>query len=206
MNNQFAAQQGTFLRVWDADGDTKDIPVVGWMNITGQLAMPLTPVPNPGTDKNSMVVVPPAGDPADGEWYFCHRATGVVCYSHEDAGEYMAEYLGENPIPEPTEKGDASVKSSDPQPGPDTRPLHFGSQTYKTKSFWHWPDANAVFEIEGEQVYPSDPRAIKVKREEYAQFKRDGAVVIDPHVGVITEEPANEAPAEDEDEDFSDVV
>lgn len=201
MNNQFAAQPGTFLRVWDADGDTKDIPIVGWMNLTGQLALPLTPVPNPGTDKNSMIVIV-----TPGEEFFCHRATGTICCNSDDAGEYMAGYLEEHPIPEPTEKGDASVKSSDPQPGPDTRPLHFGSQTYKTKSFWHWPDANAVFAIEGEQVYPSDPRAIKVKREEYAQFKRDGAVVIDPHAGVIEKDDQTEAPAEDEEEDFSDVV
>lgn len=200
MNNQFAASQGTFLRVWDEDGDTKDIPIVGWMNITGQLALPLTPVPNPGTDKNTMVVVPPA-DPVAGEWYFCHRATGTVCYENEDANSFMAGYLEENPMPTAAEKAEpAKTQKADPQPGPDTRPLHFGSQTYKTRSFWHWPDANAVFEIEGEQVYPSDPRAVKVKREEYAQFKRDGAVVIDPHAGVITEE------AEDEGDDFSDVV
>lgn len=202
MNNQFPAMPGTFLRVWDEDGDPKDIPIVGWMNITGQLALPLTPVPNPGTDKNTMVVVTPTDE--QGEVYYCHRATGTIYYSADDADNFMAGYLEANPMPSAPEKGDASVKT-DTKAGPDTRPLHFGSQTYKTKSFWHWPDANAVFEIEGEQVYPSDPRAIKVKREEYAQFKRDGAVVIDPHAGVITEE-AEQPAAEDEDEDFSDVV
>lgn len=203
MNNQFAAQPGTFLRVWDADGDTKDIPVVGWSNLTGQLANPLTPIPSMGIGKNAMVVIPPLSN--DDEIYFCHAETGTVCYSGEDAESFMSGYLEEHPMPRGPEKGDDTVKTTTAPkttgPTQTVGPLHFGNQSFKTKSFWHWPEANAVFEIEPEQVIPSDPRVKKVKRDEYAVFKRDGASLIDPHAGADIEQPA-----EDEGEDFSDVV
>lgn len=198
MNNQFPAQPGTVVRQYDDDGEYRDIPVVGWMNITGQLANPICPVPGVVVSKNSLIVIPAAG-----EWFWCHPDSGKVFTTGDAAEEFVGDYLAENPMPKPMERGAEPTKDqyAKPTPGPDTRPLHFGNQTYKTRSFWHWPDANAVFEIDGEQVYPSDARAVKVKRDEYAQLKRDGAVVIDPHAGVIEE---NEPGAEED--DFSDVV
>lgn len=82
-------------------------------------------------------------------------------------------------------------------------PITFGTKSYSTKSYWVWPDMKVIFEIEGGSVYPNDPRVEKIKRDEFAQAKRDGFDKIDPTSGVIPGEHEQEQ-AEDQTEVVND--
>jgi len=203
MNNQIAAAQGTVLRQYDEDGDHRDYPIVGWWNLTGQLAQPLIPVPGILVGPGSLIIVP------HNEWVshiFCHPASGMAFIEEEAAAEFVGNYLTEHPLPKPAEKASpTAAKSNAPQSNP-TAPLHFGAKVYATKSFWHWPDQNAVFEIEPNEPYPNDPRVKKVKRDEYAIFKRDGASKIDPHGGEVLDDADRNAKTGGDDPEVPDEV
>lgn len=203
MINVWPASPGTVVRIFDADGDWTDTPVVGWISIApGNMAQPIMPVGNRPILPNTVIITP------GNEWqpeHFTHPSSGNVFNDWDACRDWIAGHLEENPVPAPTERADAT-KTVNVAPNPRA-PLHFGAQTYRTKSYWHWPDQNAVFEIEGESVIPSDSRVKKVKRDEWNVLKRDGATVIDPHAGEVLEEAKTEstpqAPAEDEsDEDL----
>lgn len=87
-------------------------------------------------------------------------------------------------------------------------PIKFGTKSYSTKSYWVWPDMKVIFEIEGGSVYPDDPRVEKIKRDDFAQAKRDGFDKIDPTSGVIpgdNEDQSEGQTGTDDDEDM-DVV
>ena len=163
--NIFPAALGTVLRQFDEDGSYNTFPIIGWLHITGTMAQPILTVGNQPITSNSVLETP-----VDDGVMFSHPSSGRCWFgqNEDEMIDFVGQFMAEHPVPGlKTEKsGPAKTDKSEPQPGPDTRPLHFGNQSYKTRSFWHWPDANAVFEIEGEQVYPSDPRAVKVKREE----------------------------------------
>ena len=205
MNNQFAAAPGSVLRQYDEDGDHRDYPIVGWSNITGYLAMPILTVGGQTVGPGSIIIT------EHNEWVpllFSHQSSGMVFDNEEAARDHVAEYLTEHPMPEIPERASAApaaTTAATNSPRPDPRaPLHFGAKKYATKSYWSWPGQNAVFEIEADAVYPSDDRVKKIKRDEYAALKRDGATKIDPHAGEIIGE--TEAPAEEAEESAEDLI
>lgn len=186
--NIASAAPGTTLRRWDADGNTTDIPIVAWTHVQGNMAHPIFPVPGISVGPNTAIFFFESLADDNGLWL--HPASGQTVDTADEIEAIVIEALG----------------SIDLEGKPDTRPIHFGAQTYKSKSFWHWPTANAIFTVEGEEVYPSDARVIKVKREEWAKLKRDGAVVINPHDGLITEEAEVDAGEEEEEDDYRSLI
>lgn len=165
--------------------------IVGYIHVQGTRVDPVTALA-----RGSAIYAHEAIQFADGS--LDYPAKGLHFERYADWEEYMSANAPKKEVP---------VDS----PAVDTSPLKFGDKTYNTKSFWHWDLANAIFEIEGGQPYPNDPRAVKIKRDEFAALKRDGAVKVDPHAGLILEDdpkpeaPATEAAAEDED-DLDDVI
>lgn len=182
MLNVFPAQPET--TVIDANGNNV-AHIIGWVLIQGAMAHPVFAVNRSGIAATEAI------------WH----ADGTVTHPHsqkffEDADRWVAFIETETDVAE-TVTGEKPTGTTEGT-APDTSPLVFGNKSNKTKSFWHWPVANAIFEIEGDAALPNDPRAVKVKREEFAELKRNGAVKIDPHAGII-EDDAPEAPVEDDD-------
>lgn len=196
--NMFPAQPGTVMRQYDADGDHTETPVVGWVHIQGSIVFPVFCVPGLSAGPGSAIWIPSSVETSSGYWCYPHK--GVVTSDETKLEGMISEALGEEEEKAPAPKNaPVTVEGK-----PDTRPLSFGAKTYNTKSFWHWETANAIFEIEGKEVYPSDPRVVKIKRDEYAKLKRDGAVKIDPHSGLINEDSA--APEDDEEDDVAGLI
>jgi len=206
--NTFPALPGTVIQQYDADGDFTETPIVGWQHVQGNMCFPVFPCGNRSVGPGTVIAIPNGS----GRWHFVHPSSQTssddVFYIKQIVADALgaAEESGE--VAAATTKPGKATTPVQPDGKPDTRPLKFGAETYKTKSFWHWEIANAVFEIEPENVIPKDPRVVKVKRDEYAKLKRDGAVKMDPHSGLIHEEkPAEpEAPAEDDEDDVSGLI
>jgi hypothetical protein len=200
--NMTPALPGTFLREWDADGDTRDTPIIGWTYVTGNMGFPIFPVGGRSVGPHALIFVP-VGDPDMNIGLWCHPSSQLATGDYAAAESVVVAAMETVGAPEP----DLKDRPVDPAGQPDMKPIHFGAATYKTQSFWHWPTANAIFKIEPEHVIPSDARIVKIKRDEFAKLKRDGASVIDPHNGVISDTPPEEPAAEEAgDEDFPDVV
>lgn len=165
----FPAQPGTNL-VHKDDGVTA--PIVGFAYVQGNLVFPLFVM---------------AGKSGCGPDEAVQHPDGLISYPAKSRfftslGEWQ-EWMRDQ-----AEEEEAQVAATG---GPDKSPIKFGTTKYKTKSYWHWQTANAIFEIEGEAAIPDDPRVVKVKRDEFADLKKAGASKIDPHAGVIEdEEPA----------------
>lgn len=217
--NTFPAQPGTVLLQYDADGDYTTTPIIGWQHVSGNMCFPVFPTGSRSVGPGSVLAIPNGDD-----FLYVHPTTQKCSSDLDFMSGIVSESLGDA-----EESGEAPAATTKPgKPSapitadgkPDSKPINFGAQTYKTKSFWHWPVANVVFEIEGEHVVPSDPRVVKIKRDEYAKLKRDGAAKIDPHSGLIhgdTEDPSPEEAAglkatatgfepEDEDEEGMDLI
>lgn len=203
-----AAQEGTNHLQYKA-GEIHYTPIVGWSYIQGRLAFPIMAVPGR----------------SEGPFSGIEHPNGMISYPHEarvfdnrddwfEHVETLPEDTKEKPAPELTvEKAPAPKAPAAPDGDYDRSPIKFGGQRYKTKSFWSWPAAHAVFEIEPEEVIPSDKRVEKIKREEFFDLKRNGATKIDPHFGIVEDDPApedlaaaNEAVEEDEETDLSDLI
>lgn len=219
--NTFPALPGTVLRQYDADGDYKDTPIIGWQHVQGNMCFPVFPCGNRSVGPGSVLIIPV------NEWVpqmFVHPSSQTSTEDEDEIKQIVADALGaaeeSGEVAAATTKPGKAATPVQPDGKPDTRPIKFGAETYKTKSFWHWELANVVFEIEPENVIPKDPRVVKVKRDEYAKLKRDGAAKIDPHSGLIhgdTEDPTPEEAAglkatatgfapEDEDEEGMDLI
>jgi hypothetical protein len=66
---------------------------------------------------------------------------------------------------------------------------------YKGKSFWHFEDEEHqfVFEVEGGEPLPDDPRVSKVNRADFTALKKDhGLVPLTRIVNAQEEPPADE--------------
>jgi hypothetical protein len=185
MTSLISATPGTNLI--NAHGNIVAV-IIAWQYLQGNMAFPLFACGRSGVAKEEAVFHP--------EGYITHPASQKV---FESVDLWTAYIDGEAIVTDTSGTTEGTA--------PDNRPINFGTKSYSTKSYWHWPTANAIFEIEGKAEYPDDPRVLKIKREEFADLKRGGASKIDPHAGVIQEDGPNEAaPAVDEDEDEMDVV
>lgn len=183
-------------------------PILAWTYATGRLLFPLFAVP--GRDDNPFSGI----EHPDGTVSYPHE--GKIFENRDEWHEHVESLPKDTkakPAPEPVaQKAPAPKAAAIPDGDYDRSPIKFGGQRYKTKSFWSWPAAHAVFEIEPDEVIPSDKRVEKIKREEFFDLKRNGAAKIDPHFGIVDDpEPedlaaANEAVEEDDEADLSDLI
>lgn len=213
----------TLLLIYDSEDSMFSLtPVVGWASPTGGQAFPVPAVGGRKVDQFAGIE---------------HGTNGMVSYPHkgmvfddrESFGAYMmqADLTDASPPQEVTKTVPRTPEKVVPQPRDRTaipvattktaavitgrQPIKFGNQSYKTKSFWSWPEANAVFSIEPEDVLPNDARVTKVKRLEFDELKRAGAVKINPHHGDIQEPTGTIGGAEivgndEPEEDWSNLV
>jgi len=179
--NVFSAPAGTYL--YHRDHGRLAV-IVGFAYVQANLAFPIYGVPTKAGIGPLECIEHPEG-------YISYPAKSRMFESLADWSAFVEDMA---------EEGEETVAAGT---APDPSPIVFGDKTNKTKSFWHWPTANAVFEIEGETALPNDPRVKKVKRDEFFDLKRDGAVKIDPHAGVIEEEPETVTEEDDDDDDSS---
>lgn len=201
MNYTFPAAPGTLMLSYHPDdGKVSLTPVVGWSSPTGLMAFPVVAVGGRSMGPLQAIEHGPEG-------LVSYPTASLVFKDRIEWARYMrqnspadAEDGNEEPSVEEMaeDAGTASHGGDKGEGGPDTKPLVFGTKTYATKSFWHWESANAVFEIEGGGVYPNDPRAVKIKRDEFFTLKREGAAKIDPHAGLILADSEQEPEAGDE--------
>jgi hypothetical protein len=212
--NHFPATPGSAMMVYADGALDKIIPILGWVYVTGQRADPIFPI--------AAGVSPVCGfciSINDEHDSYLHPHTGLCFESGREFGDHMAafseawKHAGEDaPREEPADETGVITKWLKDEelpipPQADTRPIHFGAKTFKQQSFWHWPDANCVFAIPGEQALPSDPRVLKVTGEEFKTMKREGADEIDPHNGeVIVKAPEDETPPARPRRDVSDAI
>lgn len=193
--------------------------IIGWQYLTGNYCFPVFAHARTGIRKNEAIQFedgtvshPDSKEvfPSSRDWVAFADAENLENQTGEVDGAKAVTEAPKTTAAAPTKPAaTATVKPAAPKPAatkpepkapPASDKLVFGTKAHKTKSFWHWPDANAVFEIEGENPYPTDPRVAKIKREEFFALKRDGAVAIDPHAGVIQDDDQSE------EEDFGDVI
>jgi hypothetical protein len=171
MTSLISATPGTNLI--NAHGNVVAV-IIAWQYLQGNMAFPLFACGRSGVAKEEAVFHP--------EGYVTHPASHKV---FESVDLWTAYIDAEATVTDTSGQTEGTA--------PDTRAIVFGTKSYSTKSFWHWPTANAIFEVEGKEPYPDDPRVLKIKREEFADLKRGGAAKIDPHQGVIQEDENDHA-------------
>lgn len=203
----FPAQPGTFMITRDPSTSPPSVikvPVIGWNHVQGNMAFPVC-VMNHGGLTHGKAILHPEGFVTDSvhgltfeteaEWLSFMKTAKAKGNAEDTRADAMPE---DEPAEEPdVENGEDAMNES---VGPSGA-IEFGTKTYKTNSFWSMPSENAIFQIEGGQPYPKDDRCSKVTRDEYAALKKKGASVIDPHSGVVGEEPGDE-----DDDDAMDLV
>lgn len=200
------AVPGTILMRFDDRGTFEQaVPILAWVHVSGLRADPIFPMGVKGgvgvldafhfpaiNDVPEVFVVPSIMRAFEtGESLGMYMRVAAVDEDADITGgaerEPTAEELNEPPAEDmPAEMVDDG--------GPHSR-LHFGAKTYKQTSYWCWPSRGAIFKIEGETPYPSDERVEKITGDEYREHKRSGLVEINPHDGVLPDEPEElEAP------------
>jgi hypothetical protein len=187
--NIFPAAPGTFVATRDtaANHGVYYVPVIGWAHVQANLAFPILPMAFGGLTHGKCVVTP------DG--YVTDSIHGQCFDKIDDWIAFIdrAKRKGEDAEPD-----GVATAAKDPAPtkpaAAKTAPsgvIVFGTKTYQSKSFWSYPEQNAVFELEGGVPYPKDERVTKVTREQFAALKKAGATKIDPS-GQVSEDPAEE--------------
>lgn len=213
------AQPDTLILIYDPEELACTLtPVVGWAAPTGAQAFPIPAVGSRKIDQFAGIE---------------HGTDGLVSYPHKSTvfanrDAFMAYMIDadfddasppqevnrtpEKVVPATRERTAIPVTATKTAAVVTGRqPIRFGNQSFKTKSFWSWPEANAVFSIEPEDVLPADDRVVKVKRLEFDELKRNGAVKINPHHGDIQESAGTVGGAEivgndESEEDWSNLV
>ena len=218
----FPAQPGTFMIERDPSVSPPRvirIPVIGWNHVQGNMAFPVCVMNHGGLTHGKAILHP--------EGFVTDSVHGLTFETEAEWSNYMktakpGKARSAPQEPEDDDRAsampdDASDDADGQQEGEDedvrngeddqnervgpTGAIQFGKKTYSTNSFWSMPSANAIFQIEGGNVYPKDDRCEKIKRDDYAKLKKAGATVIDPHSGVVGEEPGDE-----DDDDAMDLV
>lgn len=215
----------TGITIIPASGETTIIDEVGdniaqvvaWQHIQGAMLFPMFAMNRPGVRNNEAI------------WHQDGTVTHPASQTLFPDVDTWTNWAKENgPLDKGTEEPAAAANASSkpaggkttaPNPVPITArpadttssfgPIKFGTKTYSTKSYWTWPNMKVLFEIEGGVPYPDDPRVEKIKRDEFAQLKRDGFDKIDPSSGVLNGDLAaagEAAEAVEEDEEDMDVV
>lgn len=206
MTSLVAALPGTTLI--DKSGNVLAL-VIAYQYVSGNMVFPVFATARPGLAADEAIYDPATAGvshPASQKWF--ETVDNWVEFAENEEWEAAATA---EPAAAPVKAESATthprVATNRPEPAAAPAkgaPLKFGTKTFASKSFWHWAEVNAVFEIEPDQPLPADKRAVKVKRDDFVALKRDGATKIDPHAGVVDEAPATAEVVEEEDED--DVV
>lgn len=190
MQTVIPAHPGTYLL---DSGGSEIAVIIGWAHVQGNRLDPLFDIARSGP-LISEAIQHPGG-------YVSHPSSKLLFVDASAWESYATENKLDKVAAVVTKPVDAAVNKPVETVGKPSAALTFGTKSHKTKSFWHWPEMNAIFEIEGESPYPTDSRVTKIKRDEFAELKRQKLSVIDPHSGIIDEEPAVEAAEEDDDMD-----
>lgn len=109
------------------------------------------------------------------------------------------EEIDDSEVPAFLKKGarpDASAATADEE---DSLAIKFGEKTFSQKSYWAFKTLPRVFEIGAGEPLPTDSRVVKIKRDEFAEKRRNGAVLVIPDV--LTEEEPHA-----EEKDYDDVL
>lgn len=215
MTSVIPARAHSYL-VKDGPSEYDFIPIVGWLILGAtQWAQPIFTVPNVQTTKRDAIMIWDEHDPQEPDGTFTHPYSGLSFNGFTNWKEYIEgiEPTGDDKAPiihpahdvakriasEPKVTKAAVVEqifnsSGDmpedrPEPSlEDSKPLLFGSQSYKTKSYWKWPSTKALFEIAAEQMIPADKRVEKIKRDEFFKLRREEWATINPHDGTIVKD------------------
>lgn len=203
------------------------IPVIGWQHLQGNLAFPIA-VMNHGGLTHGKAILHPDGfvsDPTHGltfadvaEWSaFIKTAKPKAGPKMPSVTDGIGPGIGRgtvdfNPdaaeapdnraavMPDTSEPAKSRARPAAPQAA--GKAIQFGTKVFSTNSFWRLKTENEhdpIFQIGGGDFYPKDARCEKIKREEYAAFKKAGSPVIDPRT-------FGSASGEAEDDDAMDLV
>ena len=201
----FTALPGTLI----ADLDKSTSPpslvctvVIGWSHVQGSRAYPITALNSGGMTEVQAVIHGDTG-------FVTHPSRGLTFASVEEWMAYMKTAKPGKIIG--TARTEPYADEDEPEPSPDLVmpdddaeatsadfvPVVFGKKAHKSKSYWSMPADGVVFEVDGGDPYPIDERVEKIKRDDFAEFKRQGWAV-----GL----PTAEEPAEDRDEEIDDLI
>lgn len=169
----FPAQDGTFIIERDTTTNPPRVirlPVIGWTHVQGSLAYPICAMAQNGLTHGKAVL---------------HPRGHVTDPTHALVFENETEWLAFIKKAKTTSKdrAEAMPESAEAPSGA----IRFGTKSYKTNSYWSIRSANAIFQVDGGDPYPTDDACEKVTRTEFMDLKRDGATVIDPLSGEVGE-------------------
>ena len=173
---------------------TNEQPVIGW-RVTPTLAAPIV---LGGNERHlpAFVVI------AEGKKLFDLTTGNEMVLSLREWVQECDDSDGESMIhPKNTPKATKAEKAQKEEEAEKTiargeYSIAFGAKNpFKCKSFWHYEDDETqfVFEIEGGEPLPDDPRVSKVNRADFTALKKDhGLVPLTRIVNAQEEPPADE--------------
>ena len=185
-----AAAPGSQIVRMDEQGDITREPCVGFYHVQGSIVFSLS-ISGGQMNARSAVMTSTSAEYEDGLVSYPHGKLTFASMSEWIA--YM-EAVDPQVDDEPTEAEmaggggvDDVIGKAAPAPAPaPTRerlgdpadPWAFGTKTQKQKSYWH--AADQILEVAGGDPLPVN--ATKIKRDEYAAYKRDGVALYVPAV------------------------
>lgn len=202
--NIFPAQPGTYIVERDMTVSppiTIKVPVVGWIHIEGTMAFPVSVMSHGGLTHGKAIQHPEGfiSDPSHGmvfssleEWEAFMRTAKPGWNQPKPMDEHADDYLD---TMEQADAHEAELEEAEEEidNSGQVGPIEFGDKVYKSRSFWKYPQAGAIFQIEGGEPYPRDGRVEKITRDEFTALKKDGHAVIDPTLGEVSEEDDDDA-------------
>lgn len=171
--------------------------VVGWQYLQTNMVFPVFAIARSGVRADEAIWYENGGVEHPGSQKVFQDADAWVAWAEDNVKDADAESVPVGRKPEVEPKGDSNGMG----------PINFSKKKYATKSYWKWDGMRVIFEIEPDLPYPDDERITKIKRDEFAQLKREKWDKVDPHSGVTTEAEADADQAEpDADDEDMDVV
>lgn len=182
MSYVLLAATGTYLITWER-GDFLEYPIIGWEKLLHSWE-PICFPPTAHTNKMICYAIP---NPEGGYFYYDPNLRDTFY----DSVEWASQYEGKEPEIEPETQKQARSN------------LHvaFGNKVYKNKSFWHFktPSDEFLFELDGEQTCPDDPRCEKITRDQYFKARKLMDVLTLDELLAATDMPNDDTDQEAED-------
>lgn len=189
-----------------ATGEFSTIPIVAWAYVAGNLVFPLFDIARPS-----------GVGPLEGVLRTGVSGETLEIVTHPHSRKSMTPQQFYSLCREMIENG-VGVEVSGTEALKKVfahEAIRFDAESYKTKSFWKMPVANAVFEIGKNETYPADKRCLKIDREEFGALKKEGWKLLDDPrsfgtpqavAEMIVEEVAAESEPEDDDNEGQDLI
>ena len=152
------AAPGTYVISLMADDLLAWFPVIGWEKMLGRWEPVCFPPEAIRSDKPTCYLLPAENQAVNPNVY-----DPTARRTFEDLKDWQEFYEGE--IPEKSPLGATFEIGT---------PVTFGSKIYKNKSFWHFKTTNAefLFELDGNETCPDDPRVQKINRDEFFKARK----------------------------------